>query len=665
MKLIQLTLRNFKGVKDFTLNAASESIRVFGDNATGKTTIFDAFTWLLFDKDSSNRKDFQIKTLDATGQPVSGLNHEVEAIIQDGHKTVTLGKSYSEKWTKGRGSATATFTGHTTDYSVDGVPVKKKDFDSKVVEIAKEDAFKLLTSPSFFNEQVHWQDRRKLLLEVCGDIEDAEVIDKAVTLGNKNMLQLLNVLNTGRTLDDHRKVIQSEQAAINKKLKEIPARIDEVQRGLSDTSGLSREALEVELASLKKQRQAKQQEIIRIQNGGEVAQQQKLLREVESRLLDIQNQFKVENQDRSFEKKSQLQKLQLQIQSFDHSLTDAKNRITHSKNVIAENEKDMELLRQRMLEAHQSEFEYKGSTDCPTCGQELPADKVAEATEKAEAGFNRRKSEELARFRAEGLGFKEANERHESTIKDLHEQIEKMTAEKEAASSKVATLQAEIDGMVPASTPDITARADYQKAIQEKDAILQQISSLETQQQSVIKNLQVEENVIGQDVLARERNLAKLDQGESGRQRVKELTAQEEKLGAEYERLQGELFLTEEFIRTKVNLLEERINGKFKLARFKLFEQQINGGVNECCETLFQGVPYSGGLNNAARINVGLDIINTLSEHFGFQAPIFVDNAEAVTQLIETSAQVISLVVSAEDKALRVESPAKELKEAI
>lgn len=659
MKLIQLTLRNFKGVKEFTLNAAGESIRVFGDNATGKTTIFDAFTWLLFDKDSSNRKDFQIKTLDAAGQPVSGLNHEVEAIIQDGHKTVSLGKSYSEKWTKARGSATATFSGHTTDYSVDGVPVKKKDFDSKVAEIAKEDAFKLLTSPSFFNEQVHWQDRRKLLLEVCGDIGDAEVISS-----DKKLEALPKILN-GKSLEDHRKIIQSKQAAINKELKEIPARIDEVQRGLPDTSGLSREVLEVELASLKKQQQAKQQEIIRIQNGGEVAQQQKLLREVESRLLDIQNQFKSENQDRSFEKKSQLQKLQLQIQSIDHSLTDAQNRITHSKNVIAENEKDMELLRQRMLEAHQAEFEYKGATDCPTCGQELPADKVAEAKEKAEADFNRSKSKTLEHYRAEGLGFKEANEKFESTIKALQEQIEKLTVEKEAASKQVASLQADIDGMVHADTPDITARADYQKATQEKEAILQQIASLETQQQGVIKNLQVEANVIVQDVLARERNLVKLDQSESGRQRVKELTAQEEKLGAEYERLQGELFLTEEFIRTKVNLLEERINSKFKMARFKLFEQQINGGVNECCETMYQGVPYSGGLNNAARINVGLDIINTLSEHFGFRAPIFVDNAEAVTQLIETSAQVISLVVSAEDKALRVESTAKELKEAI
>ena len=100
-------------------------------------------------------------------------------------------------------------------------------------------------------------------------------------------------------------------------------------------------------------------------------------------------------------------------------------------------------------------------------------------------------------------------------------------------------------------------------------------------------------------------------------------------------------------------MLDEKINSRFKFARFKLFETQVNGGILEVCETLFNGVPYSSGLNNAARINVGLDIINTLAEHYGFDAPIFVDNAEAVTKLIETKGQIIKLVVSEKDKKLR------------
>ncbi|MNC37535.1 hypothetical protein D3C75_861030 [compost metagenome] len=155
-----------------------------------------------------------------------------------------------------------------------------------------------------------------------------------------------------------------------------------------------------------------------------------------------------------------------------------------------------------------------------------------------------------------------------------------------------------------------------------------------------------------------ERDLAKFDGVRRSQLRVTELENQERELAAEYERLQHELFLCEEFTKTKVSMLDAKINSKFKLARFRLFEDQINGGIKEVCDTLYKGVPYDGGLNNAARINVGLDIINTLGEHYGFSAPIFVDNAEAVTKLISTDAQVIRLVVSEADKKLRIETAA-------
>ncbi|MHC8425130.1 hypothetical protein ACUZ22_02350 [Bacillus velezensis] len=134
-----------------------------------------------------------------------------------------------------------------------------------------------------------------------------------------------------------------------------------------------------------------------------------------------------------------------------------------------------------------------------------------------------------------------------------------------------------------------------------------------------------------------------------------QLEEEQKGLAEEYEGLQHQLYLTEEFVRTKVDLLEEKINNKFKFARFKLFKSQINGGLEETCETLYEGIPYSSGLNNAARINVGLDIINTLNEHYGISAPIFVDNSEAVTKLIDTNSQILSLIVSEKDKQLRIE----------
>ena len=140
--------------------------------------------------------------------------------------------------------------------------------------------------------------------------------------------------------------------------------------------------------------------------------------------------------------------------------------------------------------------------------------------------------------------------------------------------------------------------------------------------------------------------------------RIEELKADEKKLAKEYERLESELFLTEEFIRTKVRMLDSKINGRFKHVRFKLFDQQINGALNECCEALINTngcwTPYSDA-NAAGRINGGIDIINTLSEFYKFEAPIFCDNAESVTQLTETKTQVFRLVVSEKDKSLRIQ----------
>lgn len=233
MKLLKLTLKNFKGIRDFSLEANGRNVDIWGDNATGKTTIFDAFTWLLYDKDSKNKKDFELKTLDENNSPIHNLNHEVEGFFEVNGKQIILKKVFAEKWTKKRGSATEEFTGHTTDYFVDGVPVKKNEYDGKIAEIANEEIFKLLTNPTYFNEHLHWQERRMILLEICGDIADDEVI-----ASDPSLSELPEILQ-GRKLEDHRKVIQAKRTEINKELEKIPIRIDETHRSLPDLTSIT------------------------------------------------------------------------------------------------------------------------------------------------------------------------------------------------------------------------------------------------------------------------------------------------------------------------------------------------------------------------------------------------------------------------------------------
>jgi len=658
MRLLNLVLRNFKGIKEFTLDTQGDNVSIFGDNATGKTSLADAVTWLLFDKDSLNRKDFGIKTLDAEGNEVHNLEHEVTGTFEIQGRVTTLRKVYAEKWTKQRSSAVKGFTGHTTDYYIDSVPKPKKEYDAFIAGIVDEGIFKLLTNPAFFNEQLHWQKRRETLLQICGDISDDDVI-----AADKTLAGLMEILN-GRSLEDHRKVIAARRSEINKELERIPVRIDEALRGLPDITGIPHsDVLKVEISSLKAQMQAKQQEIVRIENGSEVAEKQRQLREIEGQLIDIQNKHRAATSDKSFAKKTELQNLQYKASDINSAITSAESAITTNQTEIKRCEVSVQVMRDKWHEVHDQKLIFEQNSICPACKQELPKEQLQEAKEKALEQFNLEKSSRLEAINSDGRGYRDKIARLQSENESSQNKINKLTVEKAGIAQSITALQAEIESMGEA--PDIASNPDYIKAQQDKATIQAQIEELSTQRQSVIRQLQSEVNVFAQEISARGSKLVLIDQHGKGQKRITELEVEQKTLAAEFEKLESELYLTEQFIRTKVSLLESRINSKFKYARFKLFDVQVNGALSECCETTYSGVPYSGGLNNAARINVGLDIINTLSEHYNFVAPIFVDNREAVTKLVETKAQVISLVVSEPDKALRVEYEGNVLKEAV
>ena len=147
-------------------------------------------------------------------------------------------------------------------------------------------------------------------------------------------------------------------------------------------------------------------------------------------------------------------------------------------------------------------------------------------------------------------------------------------------------------------------------------------------------------------------------------ERIAELEAKEKDLSCQYEELEKGLYLCDLFIKAKVDMLTERINSKFKSVRFRLFQEQVNGGVKDDCEVLVptaEGVlvPYTFA-NNAARINAGLEIIGALSAHWGLTMPVFIDNAESITHITSLPSQVVRLVVSEADSRLRLEVDAAE-----
>lgn len=632
MKLTKLELLNFKGLKSFTINLNGDVV-IRGDNATGKTTVFDSVCWLLFGKDSLDRADFEIKTLDG-GEPIHKVNHEVTGTFTlDEGGTVELKRVYREKYSSPRGGE-VTLTGHTTDYFVDGVPKKEKEYKEIVSSLVDESIFKLITNPLYFNETYSWQNRRKLLLEMCGDIDDISVIN------SRDDLRRLAELLEGRTVDDHRKVVAAKKTAINKELDMIPVRIDEAMRNkpeiASDKAKLIRdiETLSAGIDEVEKQKAI-------IQNGFSST-------EKESKIRDIKRQLEVQSSKVLSDYHKQKQRLR---DEYEASLTKLKMvEVDRDRCADRRDELNKEIEREsKRIATLQSEFDTFNAQQfnkesCPTCGQALPADKQAAL----EAEFNTNKSKKLEEWKGLIESAVKLKENYEEQQEIMVSKIDNLTTEVSQYSDAYNVKFKEYESYSEPNLEDDPVYADLKAQL-----FLLEIDDEPGADTEELTKLDEELSSMKSKKAALETELNKFKLIDDINHRILELENQQQKLVAEKNALDEASFLMDEFIKAKVNMLEENINSRFKLARFKMFNVMLNGNVEECCETTYKGVSHRS-MNNAARINVGLDIINALTSYYKVNAPVFIDNAEAVTEFVPVNSQTIKLIVDETEPQLVV-----------
>lgn len=633
MKLTKLELLNFKGLKSFTINLNGDVV-IRGDNATGKTTVFDSVYWLLFGKDSLDRADFEIKTLDG-GEPIHKVNHEVTATFTlDEGGTVELKRVYREKYSSPRGGE-VTMTGHTTDYFVDGVPKKEKEYKEMVSSLVDESVFKLITNPLYFNETYSWQNRRKLLLEMCGDISDEDVI------ASHDELRRLAELLEGRTVDDHRKVVAAKKTAINKELDMIPVRIDEAMRNKPEiTSDKAKLIRDIETLSAGIDEVEKQKAII--QNGFSST-------EKESKIRDINRQIEAQSSKVLSDYRKQKQHLRGE---YEASLTKLKMvEVDRDRCADRRDELNKDIEREsKRIATLQSEFDTFNAQQfnkesCPTCGQALPADKQAVL----EAEFNTNKSKKLEEWKGLIESAVKLKANYEEQQEIMVSKIDSLTTEASQYNDAYNVKFKEYEAYSEPNLEDDPVYADLKAQL-----FLLEVDDEPGADTEELTKLDEELSSMKAKKVGLETELNKFKLIDDINHRIFELENQQQKLVAEKNALDEASFLMDEFIKAKVNMLEDVINSRFKLARFKMFNVMINGNIDECCETTYKGVPYRS-MNNAARINVGLDIINALTSYYKVNAPVFIDNAEAVTEFVPVNSQTIKLIVDESKPQLTVE----------
>lgn len=652
--LKKLVLTNFKGQKSLLVDFNDSETQIFGQNRAGKTTIFDAFLWLLFGKDSQDRKDFAVKPLNEQGATTDKTETEVIGTFDfDGNETI-LRRVLVEKWQKKRGSNEQEFSGNETKFFWNDVPFSAGEYASAIKDRIDENLFKLLTNPARFNE-LGWQERRQILFSIVGIGSDADIATKLPHI-NKDVADfVIHILNSEKTLKQYKAELAEKKKLIKTECEQIPPRIDELERSKPIIEHSEKE-IERVLTELKTQFNSLTEQIesetkrIESANAEHLKAKQALQNDVNAReqaIQSLEHKLSLEANKAVNDHAILVQNAKLEIRQIEQERL---SKIRQSEDCLKEIERIesvLIVLRGKLADENAKTFSYEpAESNCPTCKQSLPSEVVDVDT--LRANFNKAKLEAIERIQQQGIAQKEAKEEKETELEVLKSAILEAT---EIAESKTKELeQLELDAPKPweidlSEVNELKASLEIAKG---KLAILEPVS-----QNLSFENLKLTRSEAQTKIDELSKEYTKFEQIETIKIRINELLERERTLTNQLSQYEKQEFMIDAFNSIKIKQVEQKINSMFSYVTFKMFNTLINGGVEECCGALINGVPYSDA-NTGSKINAGLDIINVLSNYYGVSAPCFIDNAESVTGFIPFENQIIKLIVSESDKTLRI-----------
>lgn len=638
---------NFKGIRDLSVEFDQELTSIYGDNGIGKTTIFDGITWVLFGKDSKDRKSFGIKTYDENNHVIPRIPHEVTVTLLVDDEEVTLCRRYNEKWTKKRGSAEEVFDGHEEERLYNGVPCSMKEYNEKIASLCSEEVFKFITNPLYFTKQKA-DVQRAMLFRMAGGVSDADIAS-----GNREFENLLSKL-TGKNLDEFKREIQAKKRKIKNELDMIPSRIDERKRDMPTSEDW--DTLEKELESKKKALEDIEQQLIDASKAAEVSNQHKMTLIKEAGKIQekkAERQFKIKEDILAEyrQQQSARNKLVSAISAEESTIATLKTRIQEYDNSLVKLAQDREYLisEWNSINAEQLTFN-EDEFICPTCKRRFEVHEIESRQQEISETFLKNKSERLERNKQAGMGIKRKREE----IEQLKLQAEVNVSSKQAWIDEQKASSLYINELVePETASVIAADREYIELCNQETELRNQINNEADTSSSDNSELIEGKITIVSSIDELKKMLSKKEAIERNNARISELETMMRKQSQEYAELEGIEFTITSFSKARIEAVERKINGMFKTVKFKMFEQQINGGEVETCEAIVGGVPFSD-LNDAGKINAGLDIINAICDFEGVYAPIVIDNAESVNELLPTKSQQIRLVVS-KDKKLVIE----------
>ena len=637
IKLKRITLTNFKGAKNRVVEF-SDSATISGANGTGKSTIYEAYLWCLFNKNAYGN-EVKVQPLDANNEPIHNLETSVKLELELDGSALSVERKLKEDWTKPRGSEKMVLKGTSSTYFINGVPKTQTDYNVKLNEIFDIAKWFMLSSINIL-PNMEQKARRLALQSIAPEFDEKKLAEKYPAV--------LDALGKGVTADELALTTKNSKAKAKSELDTIPARIDEVEKlRVTDVDFVieSKRADEIEaelkqiderIESIKHPAEAdgffiqksKEQQAELTELNGRIAKMEKLA-------MDEEFQYLKSHKERELEAKSNINRL-------EYELKNANEEVSHSEVIEKAARESLDKLRDQWIKIN-SEPMPSFSGTCPTCGQMLPANKIKES----EDAWRLEKAKRLKQVEDAAGVIKSDIKKNIEVKNNAASRIDEITKQLDDAKKLADDEKEHAEFKSPVVI--LHELKDYKDACGRRDELMQLIEDatkeLDEQREVVLEPLNANKNKLLAELSERRSKVAQEQTNKRIDAQVAELNKQQSELASVIADCENTEHQVAEFKKRKITMVEENVSSLFEIVHWKMYEPNLtNDGEKEICKAIINGIPYEQQ-NKAMQVSASIDMINAFSRAYDMLVPLFIDNSESVTSFIQTKIQTILLRV--------------------
>lgn len=632
MKLEKLQINNFKGIENLEIDF-KDVTTIQGANRSGKTSIFDAFLWLLTGKTADDKKDFSIKPRSKNGTSDKGIIVSVKGYFDFNGRKIELKKEYIQIWSKDKGKTESYLKTHKTAcYFNSDEKLTLTEYNNHLASLFDLSYLKLLTNPFYFNS-LKENEKRNILI----NLSEAPTPSEIYSLMDPDSVRQIKGKNFVN--------IKHDITELKLELIAIPVRIDEAGKGMPE-----------EVFNFKTLKAEKNEFIRNIENTeNKIKDKNKVLIEF--------NELRQEEQNDLMELSANIQDHIRKVNSESYEankersekITDSDSRLLELNMDISRINKSIQLegaelkdaieMKKTLLIDYKTEakitFDDHGLAVCHYCGADVPEEKM----EEHKKSFEKTKASILDKIKKQGLKLKEDIKAAEENIVSLNNSLTDKTGKVEDLTEKLKDIKATEPEAAPVDKTLLKLESEYK----EKE------DNFNSVKPPIVDTAELDERLANfkNDMLAVDKKLLNEDLIKGIEKRIETLKTSEKEQNSKLATLERIEFCLNDYNTLKIKSIENKVSSKFKHANINLFEILMNGEEKEVCEVSFNGVPYAD-LNSELKINIGLDIINTLSKEYSTYLPIFIDNSESITSIFPVKSQLIKLTVNKDFETLQV-----------